>query len=384
MPVTTRPYGCRGDRHATAGPLAPDLTRATTFAYASADQLRAVGAGEADGEFYPRYGHPAARAFESAVAELEAADGAVSFASGMATIHALFCAPLGAGAVVVARDVYGGTSALVEEDLPRFGIEVRRFDPFLAGDLERVLDDGVRLVHVETPTNPVCRVVDVARTAAAAHACGALLSVDATFAPPPLQRVADHGADLVVHSATKFLGGHSDALGGVVAGAHAHLEPLEGFRRRTGGVLAPDTAWLLARSLKTLPLRVRAATDSAARLARFLEGRGLRVSYPGLPGHPDHELAQRQMTRPGSLLAFEVQGGLAGAARVYDRLEVIARAVSLGGTETTALLPVHTSHAMVPADDRRRAGIGDGLIRLSVGLEPCDVLERDLAQALAG
>ncbi|MHC4133389.1 MAG: trans-sulfuration enzyme family protein [Planctomycetota bacterium] len=380
-----RPYGCRGEPRAPAGPLAPDLTRATTFAYASAEELRAVGAGEADGEFYPRYGHPAARTFESAVAGLESTDGAVSFASGMATLHALLCAPLGEGAVsVVARDVYGGTSALVAEDLPRFGIEVRRFDPLSPGDLERVLDDDVRLVHVETPTNPLCRVVDVARTAAAAHACGALLSVDATFAPPPLQRVGSLGADLVLHSATKFLGGHSDALGGVVAGAHAHLEPLEGFRRRTGGVLAPDTAWLLVRSLKTLPLRVLAASDSAARLARFLDGKVKRVSYPGLAHHPDHDLAQRQMTGHGSLLAFEVKGGLAGATRVYDRFEVISRAVSLGGTETTALLPLHSSHAMVPANERARAGIGDGTIRLSVGLEPYEALERDLARALAG
>ncbi|MCK6458622.1 MAG: PLP-dependent transferase [Planctomycetes bacterium] len=374
-----RPYGCRGDAAPPLGPLAPTLVRATTFAHGSAEALRAVGAGERDGEFYPRYGHPAARAFESAVAEAEGVDGAVSFASGMAALHALFCAPLGDGLVAVARDVYGGTTALLEKDLPRFGIRVVRFDPFGTLDFK-----GARLVHIETPTNPLCRVVDVARVAKAAHAAGALLSVDATFAPPPLQRVCSLGADIVMHSATKYMGGHSDAIGGVVGGRHEHLQAIEGFRRRTGGILGPDTAWLVARSMKTLALRARQQSETAGRLARFLAGRKgvAAVHYPGLLGHPDHAVARRQMEMPGAMLAFEVEGGLAAAVRVYDRFRVIGRAVSLGGVETIASLPVHTSHAMVPAADRARMGVADGLIRLSVGLEPFETLAGDLQQAL--
>ncbi len=376
-----KPYGCRGDAAPPLGPLAPTLARATTFAHESAEALRAVGAGERPGEFYARYGHPAARAFESAVAEAEGCDGAVSFASGMAALHALFCAPLGEGPIAVARDLYGGTMAMIDKDLSRFGIRVVRFDPF--GDL--ALPDHVRLVHIETPTNPLCRVVDVARVAEVAHAKGALLSVDATFAPPPLQRVCSLGADLVMHSATKYLGGHSDAIGGVLGGQHEQLAAIEGFRRRTGGILGPDTAWLVARSMKTLALRARQQAETAGRLARWLAGRKgvAAVHYPGLEGHPDFAVAKRQMELPGAMLTFEVLGGLAGAARVYDRFRVIGRAPSLGGVESIASLPLHTSHAMVPPADRARAGIADGLIRLSVGLEPYETLAGDLERSLS-
>jgi methionine-gamma-lyase len=258
-------------------------------------------------------------------------------------------------------------------------MRVVRFDPF--GDLAF---EGVRLVHIETPTNPLCRVVDVARVAKAARAAGALLSVDATFAPPPLQRVCLLGADLVMHSATKYLGGHSDAIGGVVGGRHEHLAAIEGFRRRTGGILGPDTAWLVARSMKTLSLRARQQAETAGRLARFLDRRKgvAAVHYPGLEGHPDHAVAKRQMELPGAVVAFEVAGGLAGAVRAYDRFHVIGRAVSLGGVETIASLPVHTSHAMIPPAERAKTGIADGLIRLSVGLEPFEALAADLERAL--
>ncbi|MHC4342172.1 MAG: trans-sulfuration enzyme family protein [Planctomycetota bacterium] len=374
-----RAYGCGADAKASTGPLAPDLTRSTTFAAASAEELRAIGAGERSGEFYPRYGHPAARDFESRVAAMEGAEGAVCFASGMAALHAVFCGLLSKGDLLAAsRDLYGGTSALLDRDLPRFGIEVVRFDPFDPEERRSVLDRA-RLIHVETPTNPTCRIVDLA---AFAERTDALLCVDATFAPPPLQRSLEKGADLVMHSATKFLGGHSDALGGVIASRHELLEPIELFRRRSGGVLAPETAWLLARSLRTLELRVLRATENAERLARFLEEKVERVFYPGLESHPDHALARGQMKGFGAMLAFEVKGGLRGAIEFYDRLSVIARAVSLGGVESVASLPIHTSHAMIPAADRARAGIGDGMIRLSVGLEPVEQLEADLLQAL--
>ena len=385
-----RPYGCRREPAAAEGPVAPDLTRSTTFAYPTAEQLRAVGENEAPGEFYPRYGHPVGRLFESRMAELEGADGAVAFASGMATITAIFLTLLRAGdRVAVSRYVYGGVEAVVTHDLPRFGIEVRRFDPFDGASLQAALADGVKLVHVETPTNPLCRVVDLERVVAAARACGALVSVDATFLPPPFQRPLAHGADLVMHSATKILGGHSDVLAGVVSGRHELLERLEAFRRRTGAVLAPDPAWLLVRSLATLELRTRRAAENAERLARFLDGlraQGKRVAavhYPGLPQHPDHAIAGRYMRSYGYMLAFEVAGGFPEAVRVYERLQVIARAVSLGGVESLASIPLHTSHAMMSPEERRIRGIADGLIRLSIGIEPYEHLEADLAQALA-
>lgn len=390
MKTTHRPYGCREDPAPPLGALAPDLTRATTFAYPTAEELRAVGEGELPGEFYPRYGHPAGRLFEKQVAGLEGADGAVSFASGLAALHAVFCGLLRAGDIVaVSRYVYGGVEAMVSEDLPRFGIKVRRFDPFDEGSVERAAQGAVKLIHVETPTNPLCRVIQPKRIAGAARRCGAWVSVDATFLPPPFQRPLAHGADLVMHSATKILGGHSDALAGIVSSRHELLERLEGFRRRTGAVLAPDTAWLLVRSLATLELRARRAAENASRLARFLDGlrtRGstvARVHYPGLPHHPDHDVAREYLDTFGFVLAFEVAGGLPGAVRAYDRFRVIARAVSLGGVETLASIPLHTSHAMMSAEERRGAGIADGLIRLSVGIEPYEVLEADLATALS-
>jgi cystathionine beta-lyase/cystathionine gamma-synthase len=385
-----RPYGCREDPAPPLGPIAPDLTRATTFAYPDAEALRAVGEDEAAGEFYTRYGHPAARLFEKHVAELEGADGAVSFASGMATISAIFLGLLRTGdTIAVSRYVYGGVEAVVTEDLPRFGIEVRRFDPFDESSAREAIQGKIKLVHIETPTNPLCRVIDVKRIVESAHRCGALLSVDATFLPPPLQRPLAYGADLVMHSATKILGGHSDVLAGIVSGRHALLEQLERFRRRTGAVLAPDPAWLLMRSAATLELRARQASENAMKLAHFLDrmrargGKIVQVHYPGLAHHPDHAVASAYMQTFGFVLAFEVAGGLPAAADVYDRLRVIARAVSLGGVESLASIPLHTSHAMMPPEERARAGIADGLIRVSVGVESYERLAGDLAQAIA-
>ncbi|MGH9381274.1 MAG: trans-sulfuration enzyme family protein [Thermoanaerobaculia bacterium] len=372
------------------GAIAVPVVRSTTFAYRDAESLRAVMAGEVAGEVYPRYGHVPGRAFEARMAALEGADGAVAFASGMAALTALFLGLTDGGdAVAVSRQVYGGLDSMLTHDLPRLGLEVRRFDPFAAGELDEALADGrVRVVHVETPTNPLCRVVDLAAVAAKAHAAGALLTVDATFQPPPLQRPLAHGADLVMHSATKILGGHSDTLGGVVSGRHELLERLYGFRRRTGATLAPDTAWLLHRSLATLEVRARRAAETAASLAAYLDGVRTAggpvetVHYPGLPEHPDHAAAGRQMQTFGFMLSFEARGGLAGAVAIYDRLRRVKRAVSLGGIESVASLPLHTSHSYLSPEERAAAGVGDGLIRLSVGLEPAAELEDDLAQAL--
>ncbi len=384
-----RPYGFPGDAASPIGPLSPHLTRATSFAHPSAEELRAVGAGEIAGEFYPRYGHPCGRHFEREVAELEDAEGAVSFGSGMAALHAVFCGLLRTGdTVALSRHVYGGVEALVAEDLSRFGIKVRRFDPFDFDSLEHAIGARLRLIHVETPTNPLCRVVDLKRIVDVARRCGSWLSVDATFLPPPFQRPLAHGADLVIHSATKVLGGHSDVQAGIVSGRHDLLERLEAFRRRTGAILSPDTAWLLSRSLATLDLRVRKASENAARVACFLDelrmkgSKVRRVHYPGLSHHPDCEIAREYMETPGFMLAFEVVGGLPAAVEVYDSFNLIARAVSLGGVETLASIPVHTSHASVPSEERHQIGITDGLIRLSVGIEPYGALEADLFAAL--
>ena len=388
--MVDHPYGTPREAHAPEGPLSPDLTRATTFAMAEASIVRDVGAGVRAGEFYPRYSHPLGRFFEGQVAALEGADGAVAFSSGMAAFHGVFCGLLGQGDVLVSSEqIYGGVHALLAHDLPRFGIEVVYVDPFDRASLRRTLADhaGSRiLVHVETPVNPTVRVLDIAGLSEITRGAGALLSVDGTFLPPPFQRPLGLGADLVVHSATKFLGGHSDALGGIVSSRHELLGPLERFRRRTGGVLAPDTAWLYCRSLQTLEVRVRAQAGTAARLANWLdERRGgggpiVDVHYPGLPNHPDHETAARQMDTFGAVLLFELSD-LECATRVYDRFRKIARAVSLGGVESVASIPLHTSHASNTPEQLARAGIRPGMIRISVGLEPYEELRADLEWA---
>ncbi len=383
-----RDYGCRDDSR-RGGPLSPDVTRSTTFEKGSAEEVRAVGVGEAPGEFYPRHGSPNGRGLESRVAELEGADGAVCFSSGMAALHAIVFSHCRSGdRIAASRDVYGGMTAMLQVDAPRFGIEARPFDPFDPRSLASAIEGGVRLLHVETPTNPLGRVVDLPAIASAARKAGAILSVDATFCPPPFQRPLSCGADLVMHSLTKFLGGHSDALGGIVSGRHELLEPIAAFRRRTGGILGPDTAWLVQRSLGTLELRVTAASQTAGRLAGFLDdvrrrgGPVRAVHHPSLPGHPDHDVARRQMKVFGAVLCFEVAGGLDAAKGVYDRFRRIRRAVSLGGIETLASLPVHTSHAHSGPEERARSGISDGLIRVSVGLEPPEELQADLTGAL--
>jgi|JRYL01.1.fsa_nt_gb cystathionine beta-lyase/cystathionine gamma-synthase len=382
-------YGVRGTSHVTLGPLAPALVRATTAGQPDAETLRELGSGQRPGDFYARLTHPNCRAFETLVANLEAADGAVAFASGMAAMSATLAAHLRAGdRVLLAQEIYGGTSAFALHDLQRFGVVVDRFSSLSPAQLAAALQLPARLVVFESPINPTLRLADLERLAEIAHGRGALVVFDGTFAPPPIQRALALGADLVVHSATKFFGGHSDVLAGVVAGRHELLGPIEAYRRRTGGILAPDAAWLLQRSWPTLPLRLAAQQAAAAEVAGGLQalrrdGRILAVAYPGLPDHPDRELVARQMTGGGTMLAVELAGGLPGACAVLDRLQVIARAPSLGGIESLATLPAYTTHAPLTPQQRAEAGIPDGLLRLSVGLEGADVLLADLEQAIA-
>ncbi len=386
------PYGTRREHSVLAGALSPPLDRSTSFALATAEDIRALGCGERHGDFYPRLGHGNGRAFESHVANLERTDGAVAFSSGMAAIHAAMLAHCGNGdRVLIATQIYGGTANLARDDLPRFGIQVQRFDALDRDALPRALAQSgppPRMVVLETPINPTLRLVDLRAAVEVCRQHDALLLVDATFAPPPIQQTASLGVDLTVHSATKYLGGHSDVLAGVVAGTHAVLGPVVKFRSRTGGILGPDAAWLLCRSMPTLPLRLDAQQAAAAEVARgLLAARAdgaplLSVSYPGLPDHPDHALMGEQMSGGGCLVTFEVAGGLEQARRVFDALEVVAKGPSLGSVESLASLPCYTTHAALSAAERRQAGIADGTIRISVGLEGADRILQDLGRAL--
>ncbi len=383
-------YGTPRPHSSPLGPLSPPLSRSTTAGQPDAETLRALGSAERSGEFYQRLGHSNGRAFESLVATLEQADGAVSFASGMAAMSAALMAHLRTGdRVLVAEQVYGGTSSFALQDLVRFGVVVERFSALDLAGLRTALQRPTRVVVFETPINPTLRIADIAAITAEARAAGALTVFDGTFAPPPIQHALRFGVDLVVHSATKFFGGHSDVLAGVVAGRHELLGPVEAFRRRSGGILAPDPAWLLLRSWPTLRLRVEAQQASALAIAQGLAvdvaaGRLIAVSYPGLPQHPERALVQRQMNGGGCLVAVELHGGLTGARAAFDRLRHIARAASLGGVETLATLPAFTTHAALSAAERARAGIADGLMRIAVGLEGADVLLADLRQAIVG
>jgi cystathionine beta-lyase/cystathionine gamma-synthase len=372
-------------------PVAPGLDRTTSWEYPSRQALIAASDDAHPGRFYPRYGHPAGMLAEARIAHLEGAGGALVYGSGMAAISSVFLGVLGAGdRQALSRRCYGGTVTFARHDLPRWGVQVDFFDPFDAGELATALARGPRLVHVETPVNPTARALDLEPLCRAAHAKGALVSVDATFMPPPFQRTLSHGADYAIHSATKFLGGHTDILGGAVSGSVERISELERFRRRLGPTMAPDAAWLLARSLETVELRVRAQNAGAREVVHWLADRGkalgvARVHHPALPGHPDGVVAARQQGELlGSVFAFEVEGGMETATRVFDGLRRFRRGGSLGGVESLVSMPVDTSHKAYRDDDFARAGFSPSALRLSIGLEPASDLIADLEAALKG
>lgn len=367
-------------------PLSPPLIRSSTFEFP--DRQSHNRAIDGSDRFYARHGHEIGRIVEARLAQLEAAEGALLFASGIAAVTAVLLGLSRAESrIAVSRHSYGGTLMLANRVLPDLGIGVDLFDPFDEADLDRMLAAGPHLVQVETPINPTLRILDIETLSARVHDQGALLSVDATFIPPPFQRCLDRGADLVVHSATKFFGGHSDVLAGVVLGRDAELARLEEWRRMTGPILGQDAAWLLHRSLGTHELRFREqcarAHDLAFHLDRNRETLGIRaLHYPGLASHPDHELAMRSLHNFGSMLSFELDGGIERAARAFDSLKVFHRGPSLGGVESLICLPSETSHALLEEGELRRIGFGPGLIRISVGIEPIEDLIQDLEQAI--
>ncbi|MGB4335210.1 MAG: PLP-dependent aspartate aminotransferase family protein [Chromatiaceae bacterium] len=356
----------------------------TTFKFPCTADILDVVEGRKAGALYSRYGlNPTIQALEAKLAAIEGAEAALAFPSGMAAEAAVFLTHGRAGIVCIG-DAYGGTLELIGQQLPLLGIPTH----FLLGDeldrLEGLLAQGPRLVFLETPSNPTLEVFDIAAIAAQAHAQGALLVVDNTFASPVNQQPLALGADLVVHSATKYLGGHSDLTAGALMGAKALLDAVWPWRKNLGSTPAPETAALLARSLRTLVVRVRHQNASALAVARALEAhpRVARVLYPGLESFPGHALAARQMTGFGGMLTIVVAGDGASATAVVDRLALFAIAPSLGGAESLVTQPLTTTHHGLTPEDRTRRGIEDAMIRLSIGLEATQDLIDDLAQAL--
>lgn len=368
------------------GALETPLYRSSTFGFGSTAEMVEVVEGRREGNLYTRFGqNPTIRSLERRLADIEGGESALAFSSGMAAEAATILSLAGAGDhVVCIGDVYGGTYELLEGDLPRLGIRTTFLLADEVGRLAGALGERTRLVVFETPTNPGLEVLDIAAICATAARHGVPVVVDNTFASPVNQNPLAHGASLVVHSATKYLGGHSDLTAGAVIGSEELVAPVRALRRSLGQVIAPDVAALLARSIATLVVRVRAHNAGAEAVARFLAAhpRVAAVRHPSLLEGPDAEVVARQMSGGGGMVTFVVDGDGDDAARVVDRLRLFAIAPSLGGVESLATQPIVVTHHGMSAAERRRRGIVDGMIRLSVGLEdPADLIA-DLGRAL--
>ena len=356
------------------------------FGYENVDEWLDVATGAAPGHIYGRNTNPTVAVFEEKLRMLEGGEAATSASTGMAAISNMLHALLAPGRRVVSvKDTYGGTSMLFTKYLPRAGIEVELVDTTDADGVEQAMDRGCDLLYLETPTNPTLKIIDLPRLLAAGRDRGAITVVDNTFATPVLQQPLALGADLVVHSATKFLGGHADALGGAVVGRGDLVEEVFRYREINGATLHPEAAYLLLRGMKTLHLRVERQSANAMAVARFLEAhpRVTTVNYPGLESHPQHEIAKRQMSGWGGMLSFALDGDLDAVKQFLPHLRLAHRAANLGAVETTVGPPATTSHVECTPEERAALGIPEGLVRYSAGIESADDLIADLDQALA-
>ncbi|HUJ93754.1 MAG TPA: aminotransferase class I/II-fold pyridoxal phosphate-dependent enzyme [Terriglobales bacterium] len=364
------------------GPMATPIYQTSTFEVTDNEQqLRATHTDM----FYTRYGNPTHTAVQEAIAELEGTEAALLFASGMSAITSTFLALLKSGDHVVAqRDIYGGVTKFLSYWLPKFGVETTFVDTTDYTQHAQAIRPNTRLIHVESPTNPTLRVVDLRKVATLAKQHGLLTTIDSTFGTPINQRPAEYGIDLIMHSGTKYFAGHHDLICGVVAGPKDLIETIHATRTTLGNNMDPHAAFLMLRGIKTLAVRVERQNESALRVAQFLarhpKVRG--VNYPFLEGHPQRDLAMEQMRGGGGVLSFEVDGTGEDARRLSEALQLFTLAPSLGGVESLVSIPVLTSHAMISAEHRQKMGVTDQLVRLSVGLENVDDLIADLEQAL--
>jgi cystathionine beta-lyase/cystathionine gamma-synthase len=370
---------------AAAKPLTTPIYATTTFLFDSAAEVEAYARGESEQYLYSRYENPTVQSVEEKLALLEGAEAALVTSSGMAATATAFFGLLRPGdELVCSSGLYGGTMHLATRVLAEFGVRVRFASLGELATPDGLLDDDTKLVWVESPINPTMRCVDLARIGEACRARGVLSVVDNTFASPINQQPLSLGIDLVMHSATKYLNGHSDVTCGALVGSRVLIDRLVQARRLFGGVLEPASAYAVNRGLKTLAVRVARQNDSALTLARWLDrdARMLAVFHPGLPSHPDHEVARRQMRGFGGMICIDLAGGYDAACRAYDRLGVFQRAASLGGVESLCSLPVLTSHYGFSDEQLAAAGVTRGMLRLSVGLEHPEDLIADLDKAL--
>ena len=363
------------------------VVHSVSFGYDDLDDWLDVASGRASGHIYGRNTNPTVAVFEEKVRLLEDAEAATSAATGMAAISNSLHALLRPGdRVVSVKDTYGGTSKVFTDFLPEFGIDVALIDTTDFDGIEAAIDEGCDVLYLETPTNPTLKILDLDRLIAAGHEEGATVMVDNTFATPINQSPLALGADLVLHSATKFLGGHADALGGVVAGRKDLIDAIYHYREINGATLDPMAAYLLLRGMKTLHLRVERQTQNAQRIAEYLEShpKVTVVNYPGLESHPQHEIAKRQMRGFGGMLSFGLVGDFDGVRRFLPGLRMAHAAANLGSVETIVGPPATTSHVELNDDERAALGIPEGLIRYSTGIEDVEDLLTDLETALDG
>ena len=363
----------------------PDPTTGATIVpiYATSTYTQAAP-GQHKGYEYSRTGNPTRHALETCLAALEGGERGLGFASGSAASAAILTTLRPGDEVAAAADLYGGTYRLLERTFRPWGLVARYTDDPSPAGFARIITAATKLVWIETPTNPMLQIVDIAAIAELAHKAGALLAVDNTFASPYLQQPIRLGADLVVHSTTKYLGGHSDVVGGAVVGPGELLKGIAFYQNAVGGVPGPFDSWLVLRGIKTLAVRMERHCTNARRLAEWLVGQRsiARVYYPGLPTHPNHALAAKQMRDFGGMISIVLKGGKDAALRLITRTKLFSLAESLGGVESLIGHPATMTHASIPAEVRETRGVTDGLVRLSVGIEDADDLQEDLRQAL--
>jgi len=367
------------------GAVATPIYQTSTFAFRDADHGAACFGGE-PGYKYTRLGNPTTEALENNIAQLEGGCGGLGAASGMAAVNMVYLTILGQGAHVVATEsLYGPSRMILETEYPRFGVESTFVDTSNPDNLAAAMKDNTKLVYIETPANPTLKLADITACAEIAHDKGALMAVDNTFASPYLQNPLELGADIVLHSMTKFINGHTDVVAGMVVAKEPDvLARLAKVHLNIGGTMDPHQAWLVLRGVKSLGLRMDRAQEDAMKLATFLENHPKIdwIRYPGLESHPQYELARRQMRGGGAVFSFGVKGGLEAGKTFINNVEVPTLAVSLGGIESLIEHPASMTHAGIPAAERLAADITDDLVRIAVGCESYEDLEADLAQAL--
>ncbi len=390
----TRPasFATRAIHHAydpmqNEGALTPPLHLTSTFAFETAEAGGEMFAGDRQGYIYSRVSNPTCDLLERRIATLEGAEAGLALASGMGAITAVLWTLLSPGdEVIVDKTLYGCTFAFMQHGLAKWGVTITHIDMTDPENLRAAISDKTRVVYFETPANPNMRLVDIAAAAGIAHAAGAQVVVDNTYATPYLTRPIEMGADIVVHSATKYLGGHGDVVAGLVAGSAEQVAEIRlvGMKDMTGAVMAPFNAMLILRGLKTLALRMDRHCASACVVAKFLEAHPAvqTVYFPGLESFPQQKLAEQQMDQPGAMIAFEIDGGMSGGIAFMNGLKMIQRAVSLGDAETLIQHPASMTHSTYTPEERAEHDISDGLIRLSVGLEEVEDILADLEQAL--